>query len=482
MSTRRGPARRNAFTLIELIVVIAIIGVLVGLLLPAVQAVRAAAARTQSANNLRQMGLAVNTASLNYNQLPPSLGLYPKGGTVNGTVFFHILPFMEEDNIYNNIAAGGTGGTNLSYSGLLGGPTGTPAYGNIKTFQANLDPTNVPGQGLTSYAGNALVFGTGGQAIPAVFGTKGTSKTIMFMERFAVVNKDFNGITGAPNAGSANMTQSAFISGVPNGSYTIYNNSVIGYPQSTGGHNPNNLAPTPVMNTAGTAINGQLDNNHYWGFSDVTGANTSFSNCVLPYGNQGYPRPWDAAQTANLIAVFPNTPSDVLPATGNLLGSTSNLPYTASFTQPIAPTTAPPTVTNLYGLATGDTAKAFPTSVNPSAYYLNAYTNVASPSNPTGTIFGNTGNAAYNGANSGATFSTVIVNANLQAGNPTIPYPQFGVISTSANNDCPHAFTTAGCQVVMGDASVRSISHGIQFATWGVAVDPRSNGVLGADW
>jgi hypothetical protein len=70
----------------------------------------------------------------------------------------------------------------------------------------------------------------------------------------------------------------------------------------------------------------------------------------------------------------------------------------------------------------------------------------------------------------------------LQAGNPPIPYPQFGVISRSANNDCPHAFTTAGCQVVMGDASVRSVSHGIQFATWGVAVDPRSNGVLGSDW
>ncbi|MDX1948293.1 MAG: DUF1559 domain-containing protein [Pirellulaceae bacterium] len=92
--------KRSGFTLIELLVVIAIIGVLVALLLPAIQAAREAARRTSCSNNLKQIGIAIHNFHDTKKYLP-SGGRPPTASTIRAGVFIYLLPFVDQQPLWN---------------------------------------------------------------------------------------------------------------------------------------------------------------------------------------------------------------------------------------------------------------------------------------------------------------------------------------------------------------------------------------------
>jgi prepilin-type N-terminal cleavage/methylation domain-containing protein len=92
----RNPSHRLGFTLVELLVVIAIIGILVALLLPAVQAAREAARRTQCLNGLKQLGTAVQNFQSTTKSYPIGMEMAPGLSRTKATFFVRLLPYLEE--------------------------------------------------------------------------------------------------------------------------------------------------------------------------------------------------------------------------------------------------------------------------------------------------------------------------------------------------------------------------------------------------
>src|SRR5262245_59310818 len=158
---------RAAFTLIELLVVIGIIAVLIGLLLSAVQKVRAAAARLQCSNNLKQLALGMH----NYHD---AMGRFPAGAITVGSagggpyaggtiLWVESLPYLEQDNLKrrwdyadsrNNLAGGNRATTALVLAVLVCPSDWIPQQPFFLQLSGPLEWTTGY-YGISSYGGNA---------------------------------------------------------------------------------------------------------------------------------------------------------------------------------------------------------------------------------------------------------------------------------------------------------------------------------------
>jgi len=228
------------------LVVIAIIAILIGLLLPAVQKVREAAARIKCQNNLKQMALAVHNYHDSNGRFPPMAGT--AGGAYYAPIFFHLLPYIEQKNVFDSA-------TWLDPSGQVGVTTAPnpattinigviwPCWDSVSkgtgtwlrqtlipTYQCPSDPTLnsntatdwLPGD--ASYAANFQAFGQQNftttsndwRVLEPAFDGKskmtsfsdGTSNTVIFAEKLSVCagtkrngGELFTGVNGSNSVG-----------------------------------------------------------------------------------------------------------------------------------------------------------------------------------------------------------------------------------------------------------------------------------------
>ena len=156
-------SNKKGFTLVELLVVIAIIGILIGMLLPAVQAVREAARRTECLNNMRQVGLAAQNFASAKMRFPTNGGNFNANtadrygelfrNIESGSWAFQLLPFMEQDNLFDQRGQAGYFGTEVGIMRANVPAFVCPSRGERR--YSGIVPTGLPSPGFTPTVGEA---------------------------------------------------------------------------------------------------------------------------------------------------------------------------------------------------------------------------------------------------------------------------------------------------------------------------------------